>query len=411
LPFIKKPRSGQLIKPVLLQFKMIKYITLICLLVILNSVKGGNTASATPGPDTDTSKVAIKISPLRPLIEKDIYGYYMNFDITIKNQTNHTIELSSVEASVMDKTGKLVTRKFMNSNGKSPGIDLLVYTTIKPGETVNIFNPFHTFPPDLTIAAVKYGFFFNYADNQQEIDVNKKRLPVDFDASVIKVITPQVYVAKNDYFLPLKGKIIVWDGHDFYSRNRRSTEIADVTVKEITSNSSRYAYDLMNVDANGSMYGGSPYKKENWYSYGKPVYVPLEGKIIAVQNSIPDNEYDGKTIKSPKLAPGADPEGMGNYVIIQHANGEYSMLLHMEAGSIKVIPGQMVKEGDELGSVGFSGRAMYPHLHYSVTNGSKELASEGLPNYFNNYKLYRGNVTVNIKRSRIDSGDIVESEK
>jgi len=54
---------------------------------------------------------------------------------------------------------------------------------------------------------------------------------------------------------------------------------------------------------------------------------------------------------------------------------------------------------------------MYPHLHYSVTNGSKELASEGLPNYFNNYKLYRGNVTVSIKRRRIDSGDIVESEK
>ncbi|OIQ74567.1 putative peptidase [mine drainage metagenome] len=391
---------------------MIKYITLVCLLLILNSFKGGNNLLKLNGPDTDTSKVAITISPVRPLIEKDIYGYYMNFDITIKNQTTHTIELSSVEASVMDKTGKLVLRKFMNSHGKAPGIDLLVYTTIKPGETVNVFNPFHTFPPDLTIASVKYGFFFNYADTQEEVNNNKNRLPVDFDASVIKVITPQVYIAKNDYFLPLKGKIIVWDGHDFYSRNRRSsTDIADPKVKEITSNSSRYAYDLMNVDGNGSMYGGSPYKKENWYSYGKPVYVPLDGKIIAIQNNIPDNEYNGKTVKSPKSALSADPDGMGNYVIIQHANGEYSMLLHLEAGSIKVRPGQMVKEGDELGSVGFSGQAMYPHLHYSVTNGAKELASEGLPNYFNNYKLYRGNVTVNIKRSRIDSGDIVESEK
>jgi hypothetical protein len=55
--------------------------------------------------------------------------------------------------------------------------------------------------------------------------------------------------------------------------------------------------------------------------------------------------------------------------------------------------------------------AIYPHLHYSVTNGAKELASEGLPNYFNDYKLFRGNVTVNIKRSRIDSGDIIESDK
>ena len=87
------------------------------------------------------------------------------------------------------------------------------------------------------------------------------------------------------------------------------------------------------------------------------------------------------------------------------------MLLHMEIGSVRVKPGQLVREGDEVGAVGFSGEAMYPHLHYSVTNGAKELASEGLPNYFNNYKLYRGNNVVNIKRSRIDSGDIVESDK
>jgi hypothetical protein len=391
---------------------MIKNIALIYLLLFFAGFKNARAQSAPPSQGVDTSKLAIKISPARPLIEKDLYGYYMNFDITIKNQTSHTIELSSVEAAIMDDKGKLALRKFMNSDGKDPGIDLLVYTIIKPGETVSIFNPFHTFPPDLTIAAVKYGFFFDYADTQQEIDNNKKRLSVDYDESVVKLITPQVYIAKNDYSLPLKGKIIVWDGHDFYSRNRRSPgDITDPKVKNITANSSRYAYDLMNVDANGSMYSGSPYKKENWYSFGKPVYVPLDGKVIAVENSIPDNGYDGKTVKSPKLPLNTDPDGMGNYVIIQHANGEYSMLLHLEMGSIKVSPGQPVRAGDEMGKVGFSGEAMYPHLHYSVTNGAKELASEGLPNYFNNYRLYRGNVVVNVKRSRIDSGDIVESDR
>jgi murein DD-endopeptidase MepM/ murein hydrolase activator NlpD len=159
------------------------------------------------------------------------------------------------------------------------------------------------------------------------------------------------------------------------------------------------------------MYNGSPYKKENWYSFGKPVFVPMDGKVIAVQNSIPDNDFDGKTVKSPKLGPKADPEGMGNYVIIQHANGEYSMMLHLEAGSVTVRPGEMVRAGDQVALVGFSGAAFYPHLHYSVTNGAKELAAEGLPNYFNNYKLYRGNIVMNVKRSRIDSGDIVESDR
>jgi murein DD-endopeptidase MepM/ murein hydrolase activator NlpD len=87
------------------------------------------------------------------------------------------------------------------------------------------------------------------------------------------------------------------------------------------------------------------------------------------------------------------------------------MLLHLKQGSISVASGSLVKAGEQVGLVGFSGAAFYPHLHYSVTNGAKELAAEGLPNYFNDYKLYRGNVVVNVKRSRIDSGDIVESEK
>jgi murein DD-endopeptidase MepM/ murein hydrolase activator NlpD len=391
---------------------MTRKLTLLFLLAAIFGVKKSTAQLKSQAANPDTGKVSVKISPVRPLIEKDIYGYYMNFDITIKNQTSHTLELSAVEAAIMDEKGKLSLRKFMNSQGNTPGIDLLVYTIIKPGETVSIFNPFHTFPLDITIASVKYGFYLDYADNQQEKDMNKKRLPVDFDESVITTITPRVYIAKNDYSLPLKGKIIVWDGHDFYSRNRRSAnETADTKVQQITANSSRYAYDLMNVDEKGSMYGGSPYKKEDWYSFGKPVYVPLEGVVVATQNNIPDNDFDGKTVKSPKLDPKTDPEGMGNYVIIQHANGEYSMMLHLETGTVAVRPGQTVHAGDQIGQVGFSGAVVYPHLHYSVTNGTKELAAEGLPNYFNNYKLFRGNVVVNIKRSRIDSGDIVESDR
>ncbi len=384
-------------------------------LCIFPALMGLNSSQAQPKPQgnkADTSKLDVRVLPERPLIEKDIYGYYINFDITIKNPTSHTIELSSIEAAIMDDKGKLVLRKFIDSRNSGSGMDELAYTLIKPGETISIFNPFHTFPPDLTIASVKYGLYFYYADNQQEKVANKTRLPIDYDASVIKLITPRVYIAKNDYYLPLKGKLIVWDGHDFYSHNRRSPqEVAEPSITQITANSSRYAYDLMTVDANGSMYNGSPYKKENWYSFGKPVFVPMDGKVIAVQNSIPDNDFDGKTVKSPKLGPKADPEGMGNYVIIQHANGEYSMMLHLEAGSVTVRPGEMVRAGDQVALVGFSGAAFYPHLHYSVTNGAKELAAEGLPNYFNNYKLYRGNIVMNVKRSRIDSGDIVESDR
>ncbi|WP_428329756.1 M23 family metallopeptidase [Mucilaginibacter sp.] len=392
---------------------MLKNLVLTCSVLLINGFINSN-ANAHSIPSADTSKLAsIKISPEKPLIEKDIYGYYLNFDITIENKSKHTIELSSVEASVVDNKGKLVLRKFMNSDGKTPGIDLLVYTIIKPGEKVSIFNPFHTFPPDMTIASLKYGFFFNYADTQAQKDNNKQRLPVDFDELVVKAITPQVYIARNEYYLPLKGKIIVWDGHDFYSHNRRSAkDVVDVKVKDLNANASRYAYDLMCVDAAGSLYSGTPFKKQNWFGFGRPVYVPSDGKVIKVQTNIPDNEFIGKTVKTPVLPPNTDPYGMGNYIIIQHSNGECSELLHMGMGSISVKPGDWVKAGQQIGTVGFSGsEAIYPHLHYSVISAYKEMASEGIPNYFNDYKLYRGDVTVNIKRSRVDSGDIIESTK
>ena len=347
------------------------------------------------------------------MIEKDIYGYYLNFDITIKNQTAHALELSSIEIAVMDATGKLVQRKFMDHNKQSQDVDVLGITVIKPGETISIYNPFHTFTPDVTVSSLKYGFFFNYADDQKQKDNNARRLPMDFDASVIKVIVPQVYVAKNKYYLPLKGKIIVRDGHDFYSDNRREgAETANAKVETLlANNSNRYAYDLMSIDASGSMYHGTPFKKENWYVFGKPVYVPSEGKVLEVQNDIPDNDFNGKFIQQPKLTPGTDPKGLGNYIIIDHGNGEYSVMQHLKHGSISVRAGELVKGGQQIATVGFSGSAVYPSLHYTIINNPNQLAAEGVPSYFNDYKLYRGAVILPVKRSRIDSGDIVESEK
>lgn len=355
---------------------------------------------------------SIIISPGKPLIEKDIYGYYLNFDIIIKNQTEHTIQLSSVEVAVMDNSGKPVLRKSINCEGRSPGMDLSVVSEIKPGQTISVFNPFYTFQPNVEVGSLKYGLFFDYADTQEQREYNKSRLPIDYDASVVKIIAPEVYIAKNVYYLPLKGKMIVWDGHDFYSRNRRSTgDETDKMLRNNFSNESRYAYDLMSVDVNGEVYSGTPFKKQNWFVYGKPVVAPADGKVIAVRNDVPDNEYKGKTIEQPKLPGNTDPLGKGNYIVIQHGNGERSEFLNLGQGSVKVRPGDEVKAGQEMANVGFSGNARYPHLHYAVTKATKEQAPEGLPNYFNSYKLYRGESIVRIGRSRIDSGDIVESTK
>ena len=355
--------------------------------------------------------VSAVIIPSTPLIEKDPYGQDLNFDISLTNNGEHALELCVIEVSVIDAGGKLVLKKSINRNGQSPGMEVLgAALLLKPGGTINVFNPFYHFAPDIPIAALQYDFFFQYADTHQQEENNKERTPVDFDTSITTLVRPEVYHTKTHFFLPLKGKIMIWDGHDFYSHHRRfPVGLPERKARGITANSNRYAYDFMSIDSMGNMYKGSPFRKQNWYIYGQPVYAPAAGTVIEVQNDIPDNEYAGRTIQSPNLPADMDPFGMGNHVIIDHGNGEFSVLLHMEKGSVPVRTGQAVKAGQLLGRVGFSGDAIFPHLHYTVMNGSKELVSEGIPSYFYNYKLFRGGLVIKVEKGRVDTGDIIES--
>jgi hypothetical protein len=392
---------------------MAKTFLLIFLLGFVNSFKNRKAVVSSGYDKIDTSKIiSIAVLPSVPLIEKDKFGQYLNFDIILKNQTPHVLDISAIEVSVIDNSEKLVFRKTINRNGHPPGIETIGTTVINPGQTISIFNPFYTFSADVSIHKLMYKFFFNYSDTHQQKEVNKQRLPIDFDLSVVKMILPNLYKDKANFCLPLKGKIIVWDGHDFYSHHRRFTiGLTAQNNKGIKANSNRYAYDFVSIDENGNMYKYSPFKKQNWYVFGKPVYAPASGTVIESQNTIPDNEFIGKIIKSPDLPGNKDPYGMGNHVIIDHGNGEYSVLLHMEKGSIRVKTGQMIIKGQQIGNVGFSGDAIFPHMHYTVMRGVKEFIAEGIPSYFNNYKLYRGSNVTDVKNGRIDSGDIIESDK
>ena len=53
-------------------------------------------------------------------------------------------------------------------------------------------------------------------------------------------------------------------------------------------------------------------------------------------------------------------------MIIKHAAHLYSSLSHLKEGSISVKAGDPVKEGDEIGRCGNSGRSPYPHLHFQL---------------------------------------------
>ncbi|MBM4166966.1 MAG: hypothetical protein FJ218_08645 [Ignavibacteria bacterium] len=135
------------------------------------------------------------------------------------------------------------------------------------------------------------------------------------------------------------------------------------------------AYDFVVLDAEGKQFSGLGIKLEEYYCYNLPVLSPADGKILSVENSVADN------------SPGVTNEknNWGNYVIIEHAEGEYTEISHFKCGSILVNVGDVVTQGQQLGACGNSGYSPLPHIHIQRQKGSF-VASESLPLKFSNFE-------------------------
>jgi murein DD-endopeptidase MepM/ murein hydrolase activator NlpD len=70
--------------------------------------------------------------------------------------------------------------------------------------------------------------------------------------------------------------------------------------------------------------------------------------------------------------------------------------------------GNQVKQGEQVGAIGFSGDTFLPHLHYMLMDGVDERTSRGLPSYFEDLERILGSKRLLVKHGQIDSGDLVE---
>ncbi len=78
---------------------------------------------------------------------------------------------------------------------------------------------------------------------------------------------------------------------------------------------------------------------------GQPVYAVADGIV-----------YTAKALTT----------SYGNYIIILHDNGLYTLYAHGQAGSIRVSEGQRVTQGQQIMNVGSTGNSTGPHLHFEV---------------------------------------------
>ena len=114
---------------------------------------------------------------------------------------------------------------------------------------------------DWPVKTLEYEFFFREGEDKQVSQAIR--------------IEPQVYRTRTQLRLPLDGRVLVWDGHDFYSHHRRLDLDHPIAVEfALRSNAGRYSYDFVIVDEAGARFSGDPGKSANHYSYGRPVLAP-----------------------------------------------------------------------------------------------------------------------------------------
>jgi murein DD-endopeptidase MepM/ murein hydrolase activator NlpD len=207
------------------------------------------------------------------------------------------------------------------------------------------------------------------------------------------------------YIFPMAGRLYVQAGPSPHTHHRWAPPEA-------------FAYDIVRLADGATTHGGDGTKFTDYAVYGASIRAAAEGEVVAV---VSDQIEDPAQFRRPDETAEAyfgrvqawQAEGMakgsaflaGNYVVIRHPWGEYSLYAHMKPGSARVKPGQTVKAGEVIGQVGSSGSSTEPHLHFQVCDGPGPIDCAGVPVAFTGVE-----VPWAFTAGAIQSGDVLEAK-
>ncbi len=340
--------------------------------------------------------VKVTAQPGQVWIEASDTAQSLNFDFLVENQGSTPMGIDSIEVTAFDKAGKPILRRFIDSNGFAPSIETVPGRVVAAGARILIFNPFHTFRPDVDLHHLTYKFSLSIPQEAPE-----------FNTTV--TVTPQVYLAKTALSLPVKGKLLIHDGHDFYAHHRRLNTEHPV-AKEIgfTRNFMRYSLDINPSSDGFDAFKGSGAKNEDWYAWGQPVLATGDGTVVAAVGTDRDNIRGGQSFFNGGDVKNAPMSFYGNHIVIDHGNGEFSMLAHLQQGSLLVKKGDKVARGQPVARIGSSGSANNPHLHFELRDGA-DFKADGLPAIFRGFTRHLGSTSMPVEAGPVDTGDMIET--
>jgi len=135
-----------------------------------------------------------------------------------------------------------------------------------------------------------------------------------------------------------------------------------------------YALDLVPAERLPAVPPEQRKRLEDFPCFGQPVLAPADGRVLWAVDGAIDHvpNWVGK-------------HEAGNFVIIEHAPGEYTELRHLRHGSVQVKAGERVRRGQRVAACGNSGNAKTPHLHIGFLGSVEPVATR--PMVFSHYEV------------------------
>jgi murein DD-endopeptidase MepM/ murein hydrolase activator NlpD len=321
---------------------------------------GDKTKEPAQGPVLPERRLQLSIQP-SALIYDDHPGHRcLGFVVVAEHSTSQRAVIQSARAEVREKETSVhtldVDLKEISQEMGWPTISVLTKEKVLiPGFRIRI--------PEGTLVT--------------EVRVKLEVLWPDGRVTPQSVQTPvQGYAPKTLWSLPFDSEWMVLQGHEPEEAHR-------------TAGSEAFATDWIAVRKGATMNPGarSPYQPADFIAYGLPLRAPAAGRIVRAVDGRPDEH---PTLFSPPWseAPKDQPDRIaGNYIVIDHENGEFTLMGHLKPKSLKVTLGEVVKSGDVIAECGNSGNSAQPHLHIQLMDQPDLLAARGLPPRFKGYAV------------------------
>ena len=336
--------------------------------------------------------------PAQPLLVDNRAGQDLNFDLVFDNPGDTALTLVGIEATWFDREGHFLGQRRLDRNGddSTMGIATVPNRALPARGRLVVFNPFQQWPAGVSLGDVRYAATFA-AEAEAETIVEAR-------------IAPRAWSPGTPLRLPLDGPVFVHDGHDLTSHHRRLDITGGMTTHfGITGNFMRHAHDFVVTDADGRLFRGDGSRPEDWFGYGVPVLATADGVVVGARDGMPDNRKDGPPGFTREALMADLTLFLGNHVVLDHGNGEYSLFAHLRQGSVAVAKGQPIPRGTPIGAMGMSGDAFLVHLHYQLQSGPA--FEEGLPAVFERVEFATGDGWTPPARLPVDSGDVVRNSQ